>query len=142
MCVISLIVFTDKKIINILQVVVPTQSDLCRPWSCKKSKTNTVFKLCSSLLEPLKLIANTNTNIRQTFQTRGRFHKSWARGANHRDSSIKVGRMAESALYAFKKRPKTWAYGAKQFMKSTPDPNVCSQSNSRDRYQYWLMLTR
>ena len=51
--------------------------------------------------------------------TRGRFHKSWAHGANHRDSSIKVGHTAQSALYASKKLLKSWALGAKQFMKST-----------------------
>ena len=45
-----------------------------------------------------------------TFQiaTWGRFHKSWAQSANHRDSSIKVGPMAQSALYAFKKLLKNW----------------------------------
>ena len=39
----------------------------------------------------------------------GRFHRSWAHGANHRDSSIKVGRTAQSALYASKKLLKSWA---------------------------------
>ena len=33
---------------------------------------------------------------------RGRFHRSWAHGANHRCSSIKVGRTAQIALYAYK----------------------------------------
>ena len=42
-------------------------------------------------------------------RTKGLFHKSWALGANHRDSSIKVGRMVQSALYASKKLLKSWA---------------------------------
>ena len=50
--------------------------------------------------------------------SRGRFHKSWAQGAKHRDSSIKVGRMAQSALNAFKKLLKSWAYGANKAQNS------------------------
>ena len=49
----------------------------------------------------------------------GRFHKSWGHGANHRDSSIKVGSMVQSALYASKRLLKSWAQGAKHFMKLT-----------------------
>ena len=40
---------------------------------------------------------------------RGRFHKSWAHGTNHRDSSIKVGRTAQTTLYNSKKLLKSWA---------------------------------
>ena len=42
----------------------------------------------------------------------GRFHKSWAQGANHRDSSIKAKGAAQSAPYAYKKFLKSWAQGA------------------------------
>ena len=55
---------------------------------------------------------------------RGQFHRSWAHSANHRDSSIKVGRTAQSALDASKKLLKSWAQGAKQFLKATPGFNL------------------
>ena len=38
----------------------------------------------------------------------GRFHKSWAHGANI-ERALKVGCMAQSALYASKKHLKSWA---------------------------------
>ena len=38
-----------------------------------------------------------NTNITSL----GRFHKCWAHGANHRDSSIKVGCMVQIALVRY-----------------------------------------
>ena len=41
-------------------------------------------------------------------QTRGRFHKSQVHGANHRDSSIKVGPTAQSALYVYSNVSSYW----------------------------------
>ena len=40
-------------------------------------------------------------------------HKSRAHGAYHRYSSIKVGRTAQSVLYAYKKLLKSWGVGRK-----------------------------
>ena len=41
-------------------------------------------------------------------KTKKQFHKSWAHGAKHRDSSIKVRCEAQIAPYASKKLLKSW----------------------------------
>ena len=62
-----------------------------------------------------------------TQQSRGWFHKGWAQGANHRDSSIKVGarrKVHPTPLKSFSKVGRRARIGRKKFMKSTPGPTL------------------
>ena len=55
--------------------------------------------------------------------TWGRFHKSWAQGANHRDSSFKVRarrKARPTPQKSFSKVGRRARIGRKKFMKSTP----------------------
>ena len=56
-----------------------------------------------------------------------RFHKSWAQGANHRDSSIHLRPLPTPNFLRIFLRRKSWAQGRraqKQFMKSTPGRGI------------------
>ena len=57
----------------------------------------------------LKLLEASKTQQILLVETEGQFHKSWVMGANHSDSSIKVGHKAQIALYASKNLLKSWA---------------------------------